>query len=780
MLAAFSLVIGFLILTDYSYAQKGAAAESSRRKTPPKTANSKREEAEKLERAEKARKAAQARLTQANKQEGPIVMPMEFHGVSDSLTDIARKPQRRLRVEDGPFMENEREELYEEPQAPVNNLLPEFIQNETTSPLAATLGISFEAPGEGMTGYNATVAPPDTTLAVGPNHVVAWVNSHYAVFDKSGNKLLPGNGFVTGNSLFSSLGAGSLCSTTNRGDPILQYDRLANRWILSQFAFNVSGTSLLSPYLQCVAVSTSGDPTGTYNLYTISFNAVSPSGFNDYGKLGVMPEAYYTAYNTFGGSPAGGNTAATLCASDRMKMLAGDPTAQTVCFVGTYAGGSFGFLPADLDGTATPTVTNQGGIFMRFSTAPALRMLKLKPDFTVPANSTLTDGFGGAAGSFVNLALAATNRACNGGGGTCVAQPGTTTVLDTLGDRLMYRLAFRNRGGVESLLVNQSVDPDGAGTRGAAVRWYEVRNPFGNPADPDTTKRPVIFQSGTYDPGATGDRWMGSMAMDKFGNILMNYSLVNSATGLKPSIAITGRLPSDALNTMQAETIAFTGNGVQTCCSGGNPLTRWGDYTTMQVDPSDDATFWFIGQYLAADGVFNWNTRVFSYKFLSTIGGNVTYLIAPAKNVQSATLSTTGDLAANASTNAAGAYSLSNLSTSGSYTVTPSKTTNVNGITAFDATLVLRHVAAAGIGPNALSANQQLAADADGIGGVTSFDATLILRFVAANGPTANTGQTGTWKFSPANRSYSPLTTSPGAENYSGILIGEVNGDWIP
>jgi hypothetical protein len=505
--------------------------------------------------------------------------------------------------ENGMRQENEREKVYEEPEATRNeNVAPATIQTRATAPLAVVPGISFEGPGLGMAGFTIAGAPPDTTMAVGPNHIVAWVNTQYAVFDKSGNKLLPGNGFVNGNTLFT--GMGNVCETTNRGDPILQYDRLADRWFLSQFAFNTTGSppQPIAPYLQCIAVSTTNNPLGSYFRYTISFSSVSPSGLNDYGKLGVWPDAYYTSYNIFGGSPAGSNTGAGLCASNRTKMLAGDATATTLCApIGTYAGGSFGFLPADLDGSTLPTDVTQGGIFMRQSTAPALRILKLKANFAA-STVTLTDGFGGALGSYVEIPLPTTTRACNGGGGACVAQPGTTTLLDTLGDRLMYRLAYRNRAGVDSLIVTQSVDPDGAGARSSAPRWYEIRSPF--------SATPTLLQNATYDPGASGDRWMGSIAMDQFGNMLLGYSVVNAGTGLKPSIAVAGRLLSDPVNTLQAESTVITGTGSQT---GG--LTRWGDYTTMQIDPADDATFWFIGQYLAADGSFNWHTRIASYKF---------------------------------------------------------------------------------------------------------------------------------------------------------------------
>ena len=547
--------------------------------------------------------------TQTYAQSDPDLPPnnrvaMTFHGVSAPLSELARN-QVPVAPGRGQFQEDHVEELYDEPvpRKPGPELQP-FVQTDPQVPFAAVAGVSFDGPGTGLPGFSLTGAPPDATLAVGPNHVVAWVNSQYAIFSKAGALQL---GPINGNTLFAGLG--NVCETTNRGDPILQYDRLANRWILSQFAFNVSGGAPVAPYMQCIAVSTTNNPAGTYFRYSVAFGSVSPNGFNDYGKLGVWPDGYYIGYNIFGGSPAGANTGAGLCVSDRVKMLAGDASATTLCApVSFYAGGA-AFLPADLDGTTLPSDTTQGGLFMRLASVPALRIIKLKPNFGA-GTLTLTDGFGGASGSFVNLALPATQNACNGTGATCIAQPGTANQLDTLGSRLMYRLAFRNRGGVESMMVTHSVDPDGAGARGAALRWYEIRNPLGNPADAVIANRPVIFQNGTYDPGASGDRWMGSIAMDGAGNMMIGYSVANAGTALKPSIAIAGREVGDALNTLQTEILALTGTGSQT-----GTLTRWGDYTTIQVDPSDDRTFWFINQYLSADGSFNWRTRIVSYAF---------------------------------------------------------------------------------------------------------------------------------------------------------------------
>ena len=182
------------------------------------------------------------------------------------------------------------------------------------------------------------------------------------------------------------------------------------------------------------------------------------------------------------------------------------------------------------------------------------------------------------------------------GGGTCIPQLGTSQQLDSLADRLMYRLAYRNFGDHEALLVNHSVT---AGTS-VGIRWYEIRSPGGTP---------TVYQQGTYAPDATF-RWMGSIAMDKVGNIALGYSA--SSSTLSPSIRYTGRAPTDALGTMQAETIIQAGGGSQL-----SNLSRWGDYSAMTVDPIDDCTFFYTTEYLKASGTFNWSTRIASFKFPS-------------------------------------------------------------------------------------------------------------------------------------------------------------------
>jgi hypothetical protein len=248
-------------------------------------------------------------------------------------------------------------------------------------------------------------------------------------------------------------------------------------------------------------------------------------------------------------------------------------------------------LPADLDGAGGATTTTalppsgEPGLFLDFG-SNSLNLFKLSVggSFAGSGTSSLTGP--------TTIAVPAFTEACSGG--TCIPQAGTSQRLDSLADRLMYRLAYRNFGDHESLVVTHSVT--GSGT--AALRWYEIRNPNGSP---------TVYQASSYAPDSTY-RWMGSVAMDKLGDMALGYSA--SSASVNPGIRYTGRAASDALHTMRAETTIQNGTGSQT---GG--LARWGDYSSMAIDPVDDCTFWYTNEYLQADGSFNWSTHIASFKF---------------------------------------------------------------------------------------------------------------------------------------------------------------------
>src|SRR5882762_73931 len=419
-------------------------------------------------------------------------------------------------------------------------------------------------PGVSANGY----APPDPNLAVGPNHIVQMVNVQIAVYSKSGT-IFAGYPKPIG-SIFSALGGSC---TGQFGDPIVQYDKAADRWLISQLG------SFSAPYSECIAVSQTNDPTGAYNLYAYSFG----TNLNDYPKIGVWPtstnSAYMATYNLFAnGGPFVG---AALCAYDRSAMLSGAASPASVCATIANDGG---YLPSDLDGSTLPPA-GSSGVFLTFETLSSLRYYRLSPNFANPGSSTLS--------APTDIAVASFSEAC--GGGTCIPQAGTSQLLDSLGDRPMYRLAYRNFGDHDSLVFNHSV----AAGSSVGLRWYELRSPLAGAF--------TLYQQGTFAPDSTY-RWMGSTAMDQAGDIAVGYSA--SSSSLFPAIRYTGRTSSDALGTMRTETSLLAGSGSQT---GG--LSRWGDYTAMRIDPSDDCTFWYTNQYQPSTGSFNWATFVGSFKF---------------------------------------------------------------------------------------------------------------------------------------------------------------------
>ncbi len=442
--------------------------------------------------------------------------------------------------------------------------------------VTATTGLNFD--GVGIPNITVNVAPPDTNGSVGRTiagvgYYIQWVNLQFAIYNKATGALVYGP--ANGNTLWS--GFAGVCSSTNDGDPIVLYDKLADRWVFMQFAVSSQ------PFTQCVAVSQTSDPLGTYSRYAFTYG----NQFNDYPKVGVWPDGYYVSYNMFanGQSFSGG----WVCAMDRTRMLAGLSATQQCFNLGTSFGG---LLPSDLDGPTAPAAGAPNYV-LNFGTNK-LNFWRFHVDWTTPASSTLTGP--------TAIPVAAFNTGCSGG--TCVPQTGTSQKLDSLADRLMYRLAYRQFPTYGALVVNHTVAVTNKPRSGqTGVRWYEVRvNGAGTPS---------LFQQGTFTNGSgTGDglyRWMGSAAMDKAGNIALGYSVSSSA--LRPSIRFTGRGPADALGTLGPEFNIQTGVGSQT-----TGLSRWGDYASLSVDPDDDCTFWFTTEYLKTSGTFNWSTRVGSFK----------------------------------------------------------------------------------------------------------------------------------------------------------------------
>jgi hypothetical protein len=463
-----------------------------------------------------------------------------------------------------------------------------------TSTFKASPILNYLGNGIGFPGFTMTGEPPDTNGAVGTTQYVQWVNSAFSIFSKAAGTLIAGP--TNGNVLFSSL-TGSICSNTNRGDIIANFDKLNSRWILTQFAFTTGsgGTTLNQTYGQCIAVSTTDDAAGTYHVYQYNF-----PDFPDYPKLGVWPDAYYITYNMFSHS-TGGFVHAQACAYDAAGMRAGLPSPAAVCFAAPT--NDFSLMPSDVDGTTAPPAGAPNPMWTLYDNAGTLHLYNFHVDFVTTSNSS----FAGPA----SLSVPAFNFVCNnfaGSTATCVNQPGTTQLLDTLGDRMMYRAAYRNRAGVQSLMLNHSVDATGAPSHYTGVRWYEMRITEANSGAPYTAS---VFQAATQAPATSEHRWMPSIAMDKNGNVMLGYSVSNGVNTF-PSIRITGRTRTEPRGFMESETNVASGIGSQVGHS------RWGDYSGLTVDPVDDCTFWYTTEYFnTGNSDFAWSTRIASFKFAS-------------------------------------------------------------------------------------------------------------------------------------------------------------------
>jgi hypothetical protein len=402
-------------------------------------------------------------------------------------------------------------------------------------------------------------APPDTDGDVGPDHYFQMINLSFAIWDKQGNLLY---GPVDNSTLWD--GFIGPWTGTNDGDPIVLYDELADRWMASQFAINTSNGT----YWQLVAVSTSPDPLGSYNRYAFQMSA-----FNDYPKLSVWPDGYYATFNMF----AGNNVHVGVAAFERDSMLAGSPNAQMVYF--NQPSGTFSMQPADFDGTPPPEGTPCYFSYINSETQN-FQVYEFAVDWASPSNSSFT-----LANS---LPVATYNPNLDG-----VPQPGTSTRLDDLGQMIMFRLQYRNFGSYQTLLTNQTVN---AGSGRTGIRWYELRK--------ESTDW-SIYQQGTYAPNDGLYRWMGSIAMNGNGDIGLGFSVSNGTT--YPSIRYVGQRAGAPLGEMDLEeTQIYAGAYSQ---SGMN---RWGDYSNISVDPSDDSTFWFTTEYVRSNG---WKTRIASFDF---------------------------------------------------------------------------------------------------------------------------------------------------------------------
>lgn len=470
-------------------------------------------------------------------------------------------------VRDVPRRHRHKPAKFPRPEPRIDPLLA--LQEEATTRLKqkafTTPLLNFQ--GQGYNGVN----PPDTVGDVGALYYIQAINdgsgTTYVVYNKTNGSV------VAGPFLLSDLGGTGSCAS-GLGDPIVLYDHLEQRWMLSEFSS--SGNAL------CVYISQTSDPIsgGWYN-----YQFTAPI-FPDYPKYGVWPDAYYVTSNE--NQPA-------YYALERTEMLAGNAAGMQRFTVSPLGGFSFqAITPCDLDGPAPPA--GAPNYAMRHKDDEAhegspngsedyVEIYEFHVDWDNEANSTVTGP--------LQLSVTEFDSDLNGlTAFNAIPQPGTSTELDPLREVVMWRLQYRNFGTHEALIGCFVTDVDV--TDHAGKRWFELRK---------TTGAWALYQEGTYAPDEHG-RWMGAISMDGTGNIAMGYNI--SSSTVYPGLRYVGRLVSDPLGTMpQSETTMVSG-------SSANGSNRYGDYSAMSVDPVDDCTFWFTGEYNPAS---QWSTWIAAFTF---------------------------------------------------------------------------------------------------------------------------------------------------------------------
>ncbi len=466
------------------------------------------------------------------------------------------------------------------------------------SPMANFEGISNQ---DNFNLFGFRVNPPDPMGDVGPNHYVEMINLAWAVYDKQGTLLL---GPLPIGSVWDGFAIEDC--TDPSGDPVVLYDQLEDRWLLSQFTTRFTADPQNDVFYNCVAISQTGDPTGAYYRYAFT----SGNFFPDYPKYGVWTDSYILTSRDFGPTIEYG---ISVYALEKNKMIAGNPKARAVRFfldsdIVPLALMGDGLLPPDIDGTrrpidrvAAPIIGTQDDDAPYGATFDALNIWELWVQWKAKPEAWLKLAAQLPVAEFDSVfPCAPTSR-------DCLPQPGIANpaqFLDILSyrQRPTWRLAYRNFGTYESYVTNQAVE---AASEVAGVRWYEIRHDAGGNYS--------VYQQGTFAPGDGVHRWMGSAAMDWQGNMALGYSVVNGVD-VYPGIRYTGRLSDDPLGQMTlGEGTIINGSGVQTTTN-----SRWGDYSSLNIDPVDDCTFWYVNEYYTAAGqassAAGWQTRIASFK----------------------------------------------------------------------------------------------------------------------------------------------------------------------
>ena len=557
---------------------------------------------------------------------GPIVGTAVANAVSGPLKDL------RIQRMPHPLKPGIREAGDPSPKQPA-------AQRSTTSRPAAVIDTPMPSPllsFDGLSNYDNLNAyglfflPPDMNGDVGPRHYVQAVNSLLRVFDKAGTPLTPPFKI---SDLFASLN--TPCSLRNDGLAIVQYDQLADRWLISQYCNN------FPPFRQLIALSKTGDPTGEYYLWEF----VMPNNrLNDFSKFGVWPDGYYMSDEEFTGSDYNG---AGIFAFDRAKMLRGEPNVRYIYFntVSDSPERRRNMIPSDLDGL-TPPPAGTPNVFVSYTAdeygdaADAIRLFDFHASFGSPSQSTFTER------PESPLAVAPFDPTSPQFRAD-IRQPAPGDFLDSNSDRVNYRAAYRNLGDRQSIVVNQTVRTSSSGEYRAGVRVHELSK---------SGTAFTVRDSSTIGDAASS-RWIGGVAQDGQGNLAVSYNYVRDDK--QPSILYTGRLASEPVGAFRTEATLVEGTGVQRAFG-----YRWGDYNSINIDPNDDCTFWTTGEYysLASQefSEFTWLTRIGTFRFpecTTPPRGNINGVVTNAVTGQPIKGAIVSTSVYSRGTNAAGEYS---------------------------------------------------------------------------------------------------------------------------
>jgi len=516
--------------------------------------------------------AAAATSTGRKIKHGVRVAPAEFNGSVRKLPQIA--PDRLVRPE-----REEHEVVL--PAAQKQPLAGAEEPSRVSAPARSAPAPDPDVTFKGLDFFNWGAGhPPDTVGDVGPNHFVQAVNTSIGIFSKSGGAPLAA---FTFDEFFT--GTGTACDANNQGDPTVVYDPQADRWIVADFAFTGDGTT--PPFFECIAVSQTGDPvSGGWWFYAIRTDDASHPWFADYPKMGIWPDGLYMTANMFSDF---GFEEVRVWAFNRSDLEAGLPVRKVVVDLGTPD--FFTLLPSNMRAVTGAPPAGPNLLVSESQSLFAFEVWKFHVDYS-GSGSTFT-------------------------GPTNVSQapydfipedvPTPANSLDSVFDRLMMQAQYSNIGGAESVWVNHTVHCCGAGSP-MGIQWAQLNVTGGSVSA--TPVQQQIYPSASD----TLHRWMGSLAVDKKGDMALGYSVANASTN--PDIRYAGRLASDPLNVLpQIETTMLPSviRGSQAGDCGGDTCNRWGDYSAMSIDP-DGCTFWYTQEYYETTGL-NWQTRIGSFSF---------------------------------------------------------------------------------------------------------------------------------------------------------------------